>query len=173
MTDTVVLIIRIFHTSNRVKGYGMVTSHPHKKWFAKVLLLIYFILSTSTVNASFWCEGPEMSAHLETNLAGRCLTSCFTETGENPFLVPQQKQHGSISNEMDNCSDSPALFSAITSSNQSLQRIKIVATDIVISYDRHNPRQNLTRTRSKERLTSPLLPQRQALSALRSFVLLH
>jgi hypothetical protein len=151
----------------------MVASHTHKKWFAKVLLLIYLILSTSTVNASFWCQGPEMSSHLETNPAGRCLTSCFTETDENPFLEPIQKQTVTISNEMENCSDSPALFSAIASSNQSVQRIKIAATVIAITYDLYNPTKNLATTKAKERLTSPLLPQRQALSALRSFVLLH
>lgn len=151
----------------------MVSSHRHEKWFAKVLLLIYFILSTSTANASFWCQGPERASHLETNPVGRCLTSCVTKTDENPCLEPIQTQHVSISKRMKSCSDSPALFSAIASSSQSLQRIKAATTDTATDYDLRNPTLKLERPKARQSLTSPLLPQRQALSALRSFVLLH
>lgn len=151
----------------------MLTSNLHIKSLAKILLLIYFMLSTSTVNASFWCQGPELTSHLESNLAGKCLNSCFTETDENPFIEPTQKSDVTISKAMENCSDSPALFSAITSSSQSTQRVKIAATNIALPYGLRNPTQNLALTKATEQLTSPLLPQRQALTALRSFVLLH
>lgn len=151
----------------------MLKNSLHTKWVACFFVLIYLLLITSTGNAFFWCKDAETNPHLEFNLSGKCWTPCITEPEEQQRYEQTSSTNVVFSSTTDDCVDSPAYSSVVTSSNQNRSKNKVTITDI------NTPSLPiiLAKRLSAESLgnLSPAhqLPPRQALTALRTVVLLH
>ena len=143
------------------------------KWIARPFLLIYFLLSISTANASFLCQGAEASSHLEFNPVGQCLTACQPEAEQQKFNQALPKARAALCKPIAQCSDSPVNFSAISPIHQFKQRSKLAAIDI----DPFNSSLPATTQSGFSRANGSTivsqLPQPQALTALRTVILLH
>lgn len=151
----------------------MLAKTIHMRWVSKTFLLIYFLLSTSAANASFWCQDAELAPHLESSPVGKCLTSCFTATDNCSLSSTAQQTSVIVSKPTEKCFDSPAHLSAIISTTHKTQRGKVAVVDLNSIHALFAPHKDLSTTQTNERKTSPLLPQKQALAALRTLILRH
>ena len=149
------------------------TSSLQTNWIARFFILIYLLLITSTGNAFFWCQDLESSVHLESNLSGTCWNPCAPGEKERQHRDKSSNTSEAFSLDMGDCIDSPVHSSAITPANQHRTKNKSALTDINTT----NPSWLQTKSFRAESPGSlylaQRLPPRQALTALRTIVLLH
>jgi len=147
----------------------MLISTLHTRLVTRLFVLIYLLLSFSTANAAFWCLDEQSSPHLETNPIGKCWIDCDPE---DPALQSNKAEVNWTTSEND-CLDSPAYSSALTSTFRTNSPNRIAALDI----DSIN-HPLITNQASEASLFVNLnlptqLPTTQTLAALRTVVLLH
>lgn len=151
----------------------MLTRTLHTKWFTRFFLLIYLLLSFSTANASFWCQGAENTSRLEFNSFGQCFNNCQP--------VDDESQHGEKATTTGvfwsalvwDCFDSPVYSSIITPSNRTSPLSKIAAPDIASVNSSFIPAQIIVAARYANLTFATQLPTPHALTTLRTVVLLR
>lgn len=150
----------------------MLNIELHKRWFARFFVLIILLFSTSVGNA-FWCTGQKGNSHLELNSIGECQSACHSET-EN-----HQRNRGTTDNDLtlsdleDDCFDSPAYSSFLTSSTQPDLQSNIAVIDLDQTHRPIIPVKSLSLAGRGNLTFASKLPPPQALTALRTVVLLH
>lgn len=147
----------------------MLINTLHTRWVTRLFVLIYLLLSFSTANAAFWCLDEQSSPHLETSPIGKCWTDCDPE---DPALQSSKAELLWKSSEND-CLDSPAYSSALTSMSRTISpnRIAALDTDSINPPDIFN--QSLEASLFASLTLPAQLPTTQTLAALRTVVLLH
>ena len=148
------------------------TNLRHRQWAIRTFVLIYLLLSASTGNASFWCQGNENSSHLESNPVGECWTVCHPEA-DHQRSDDASSSEVAVSAIVDECLDSPVYSSAITHSPQTDPQHKIDISDtgsIGLTFISAN---SLWDARFASLTRASQLPPPQALMALRTVVLLN
>ncbi len=150
----------------------MLISTLHSRWFRRIFVLIYLLLSFSTVNASFWCQDEQNSLHLESSPIGKCWIDCDPkEPTLHQEVEPATAQLFWTISEGD-CLDSPAFSSALTSSLRTNSPNKVAILDIDSIFPLiGNP--DLEVSGSVNQHLSYQLPTTQILAALSTVVLLH
>ncbi|SHJ91595.1 hypothetical protein SAMN02745165_03531 [Malonomonas rubra DSM 5091] len=147
----------------------MSISTLHTRWITRLFVLIYLLLSFSTANAAFWCLDEQNPPHLETSPIGKCWTDCDPE---NPTLQSNKTELFWATAEED-CLDSPVYSSALTSTARTNFANRVALPDI----DSLNPPLIANPDLEVSRFVNLNLPSRlptsQAISALRTVVLLH
>lgn len=151
----------------------MLTSTLHTTWIMRFFVLVYLLICVSTSNASFWCQDSGSFSHLESSPVGECWTVSPLEKDEFLSCEEMTKSAVLLSAHEDECFDSPAYSSALTPSNRTSPPSKMATPDIAL---KPLP---FTRTKgsgvagfAKLALASQL-PHPQALTALRTVILLH
>ncbi len=151
----------------------MLTRTLHTKGVTQFFVLIYLLLSFSTANASFWCQGMESSFRLESNPVGKCWTACPPVDDELQYSEETTRTGVFLSVAEDVCFDFPVCSSVLPPQNRNSPASKFSATDIDPINLLFIPSHSLGAARfANPTLTFPLLPP-QALTALRTVVLLH
>lgn len=151
----------------------MLTSSLHTRWITRFFVLIYLLLSFSTANASFWCLEEESSSHLESSPIGKCWTNCppDSDATQKASVITQTAVY--LSEQEEDCLDSPVYTSALTSSQRTSTPNRILATDFDTHDLLHIPNLSLEATRFAYLSLPSQLPAPQTLKALRTVVLLH
>jgi hypothetical protein len=135
----------------------------------RLFVLIYLLLSFSTANASFWCLEEQSSPHLKSSPIGKCWTDCDPA---DSTLQPAKTELFWATDEED-CLDSPIYSSALTSTPRTnlANRIAVLDSNSLNPPLIANPGLEVSRFVN---LNLPSrLPTTQAISALRTVVLLH
>ena len=149
------------------------TNLRHRQWATRTFVLIYLLLSASTGNASFWCQGNEKSSHLESNPVGECWTVCHPEEDDHSGSDDASREEVAVSALVDDCFDSPANPLSLAHSTQvdPQQKIDVGETGLTClpftSLDRSGDARFASLIRASQ------LPPPKALMALRTVVLLH
>lgn len=149
----------------------MSTNSLHTKWVARFFVLIYLLLITSTGNAFFWCKDVKSNAHLESSLSGTCWMPCSSEQKEPQSDEQTSNESVVFSLDMSDCIDSPVCSSVLAPSNQKSPKNKATETDISTP----NSSSLLAKCLSSNPGTPSFahhLPPRQALTALRTVIIL-
>ena len=151
----------------------MLKSSLHVKLITRFFVLIYLLLSFSTAHASFWCLDEESSPHLESSPIGKCWTNCpgNTDAGRQSIVTTQAAVF--LSEQVDDCLDSPAYTSAVTSSHRTNTPNRIFATDFdtVTLSSISAPGLEVTRFANLSRPADLPIPQK--IKVLRTVILLH
>lgn len=142
------------------------------KLFSRLLLLLCLLLYTGTSQAS-WCTGAKGSSHLKLNTIGTRAEACHPVTEKHQ---PNESKVGSEAVLHDfgkNCSHIRAYDSVISSTNKDCFKHKatlnvFIAADFLCSFNRDLPGVYL-----QSRIRALQLPPLQALTVLRTVVLLH
>lgn len=149
------------------------TNIRQTKWITWIFILIYLLLSTSTVNASFWCQGTETSSHLESNPVGECWTVCHPEEEDHPSSDDSSREEVAVSSIVDDCFDSPAYSSALTHSTQTDPQHKVDVCETGSTSLTYVSTNSVGCDRFYALICAAQLPPPQALTALRTVVLLN
>jgi hypothetical protein len=151
----------------------MLTSRLHTRWITRFFVLLYLLLSFSTANAAFWCQGEQDSPHLESSPIGKCWTNCSSEDAS----LLQDKAHSGVplfwSAPEDECLDSPVYSSVLPSSVRTNSATRIAAIDFDSVHIPFITTSGSAATHFGFQKPPFQLPATQTLAALRTVVLLH
>lgn len=142
-------------------------------WITRFFLLIYVLISVSTANASFWCQESGSPSHLESNPVGECWALSALEKDELLCCEKITQPGVFLSVPGEYCFDYPAYSSVLTSSNRISPLIKIATTDIALITLSFSPSKESGVARFANLTLASQLPHPQALTALRTVILLH
>ena len=151
----------------------MLTNTLHTTWITRFFVLIYLLISVSNANASFWCQESGSSSHLESNPAGECWTVSPLEDDERLCCEETTKPGVFLSVQEDDCFDSPVYSSVLTPSNRMSPLSKIATTDIALTTLPFIHSNDSGIAHFANLTLASQLPHHQALTALRTVVLLH
>ncbi len=151
----------------------MLTSTIHTRWIARLFVLIYLLISVSTANACFWCQGTENTSHLELNPVGSCWALPALEDDELSCCKEITKQGVSLSVPEEACFDYPVYSSVLIPSNRTSPLSKITALDITLTPLPSTPCKPSGIARFANLTHASQLPHHQALTAMRTVILLH
>lgn len=151
----------------------MLTSTRHTMWIARFFVLIYLLVSIGTANASFWCQEPESTSHLESNPVGECWTAPPFEVDELLCCEEITKPGVFLSVQEEDCFDYPVYSSVLTPSNRTSPLSKIATIDTVLITQPFISSKDSGIARFANLALASQLPHPQALVALRTVVLLH
>lgn len=147
----------------------MLISTLHTRWITRLFVVVYLLLSFSTANAAFWCLKEQSSPHLELSPIGKCVNDCDPD---DPTLQPAKMKLFWATAEED-CLDAPVYSLALTSTPRTKLANRIALPDT----DSLNPPLIASLGLEVSRFVNLNLPSRlpttQAISALRTVVLLH
>jgi len=138
----------------------------------RLLIFLCLLLYASTGQA-FWCTGVKGVAHLELNSIGTCNVACHPDTEKHQRNEAETDAETALSNIDKDCFDAPALDSVVSSSNKDCFKNKPVLSDFVLSDPIHSFGLNLRAGYPSNQFLAFQLPPPQALTALRTVVLLH
>jgi len=151
----------------------MLTSTLHTTWITRFFVLIYLLISVSTTNASFWCQESESTSHLESNPVGECWAVSPLEKDELLCCEEIPEPGVFLSVQGEDCFDYPAYPSVLSSSNRTSPLSKIATIDIALITLPFTPSTDSGVARFANLTLASHLPHLQALTALRTVVLLH
>jgi len=151
----------------------MLANTLHTKWVTQFLVLLYLLITVTTANGSFWCQESGNPSHLESNPAGECWDLSPSEE-DKPVCCEEIITPGVfLSVQEEDCFDSPAYSSILTRSNRTSPLSKISITDTVSIAQPFNPSTDSGIARFANLTPASQLPPPQALTVLRTVILLQ
>lgn len=140
--------------------------------FARLLILFCLLLYTGTSQA-IWCTGENGNAHLKLSTIGSATLPCHGETQKHQFTDEAKVARDAALPDMGkDCSHIRAYDSVISSTNQDSFKPKPVLSFFVAPNFLCGFAQNLPEIAPQSRLHALQLPPLQALTALRTVILL-
>ncbi|MGK2907828.1 MAG: hypothetical protein ACSLFH_16015 [Desulfuromonadales bacterium] len=142
------------------------------KLFSRLLILLCLLLYTGTSQA-FWCTGAKGSSHLKLNTIGSRVAACLPDTEKHQRNESKVGLEAVLYDIDNDCSHIRAYDSVISSTNKDCFKLKpalkvFIAADFLRGF-----KQNLPEVYLQSRFRALQLPPLQALTALRTVVLLH
>ena len=151
----------------------MLTSILQTTWITRFFVLIYLLISVSTTNASFWCQEPESTSHLESNPVGECWAVSPLEEDELLCCEEITEPGVFLSAQGESCFDYPVYSSVLTPSNRTSPLSKIATTDIALITLSFIPSTDSGVARFANLTLASQLPRPHSLTALRTVILRH
>ncbi len=142
------------------------------KLSVRLLISLCLLLYASTGQA-FWCTGAKGVSHLELNSIGSCNVACHPDAEKHQRNAPKTDAETAFSDIGNDCFDIHALDSVISSSNKDCFKNKPGLWDFVLPDPIHSFSLNLRTGYRSNQFLAFQLPPPQALTALRTVVLLH